>query len=71
MTGIRLQNKFLNNKNDTNRTNLKKQRNYSACIFRETKRGCYRELDTKKVLNDDKFKKAVTSLLIDIVLTFL
>ena len=54
MKRSKLSNNFLRNRTEENKIVYNKQRNYSACLLRQSKRGYYENLDIKKSITDDK-----------------
>ena len=59
MKRLRLRNKFLNAKSDTDRKAYNKQRKYVVSLLRNEKKNFYSNLDTKVVIDNRTFWKTV------------
>ena len=59
MKRTRLRNKFLKNKNDYNKREFSKQRNYCVSLVRKSKKLYYSNLDEKKVTDNKTFWKTI------------
>ena len=55
MKRTRLRNKFLKNRNDYNKREFSKQRNYCVSLVRKSKKLYYSNLDEKKVTDNKTF----------------
>ena len=62
MKRSRLRNKFLKNKNETNRNNYKLQRSYCIKLLKTTKKQYFNNLNTSKVTDNRTFWKTVVPL---------
>ena len=65
MKRTRLRNKFLKNKNDYNKTEFSKQRNYCVSLVRKSKKLYYSNLDEKNVTDNKTFSKTIKPFLSD------
>ena len=65
MKRTRLRNKFLKNKNDYNKREFSKQRNYCVSLVRKSKKLYYSNLDEKNVTDDKTFSKTIKLFLSD------
>ena len=59
MKRTRLRNKFLQNRNDYNKDESSKQRNYCVSLVRKSKKLYYGNLDEKKVTDNKTFWKTI------------
>ena len=65
MKRTRLRNKFLKNKNDYNKREFSKQRNYCVSLVRKSKKLYYSNLDEKNVTDNKTFRKTIKPFLSD------
>ena len=65
MKRTRLRNKFLKDRNDCNKRELSKQRNYCVSLLRKSKKVYYSNLDEKKVTDNKTFWKTIKPFLSD------
>ena len=65
MKRTRLRNKFLKNKNDYNKKEFSKQRNYCVYLVRKSKKLYYSNLDEKNVTDNKTFWKTIKPFLSD------
>ena len=65
MKSTRLRNKFLKNRNDYNKREFSKQRNYCVPYVRKSKKLYYSNLDEKKVTDNKTFWKTIKPFLSD------
>ena len=65
MKRTRLRNKFLKNRNDYNKREFSKQRNYCVSLVRKSKKLYYSNLDEKKVTDNKTFWKTIKPFLSD------
>ena len=65
MKRTRLRNKFLKNKNDCNKREFSKQRNYCVSLVRKSKKLYYSNLDEKNVTDNKTFWKTIKPFLSD------
>ena len=59
MKRTRLKNKLLKNRNDYNKKEFSKQRNYCVSVVRKSKKLHYSNLDEKKITDDKTFWKTI------------
>ena len=59
MKRTRLKNKLLKNRNDYNKKEFSKQRNYCVSVVRKSKKLQYSNLDEKKITDDKTFWKTI------------
>ena len=59
MKRTRLRNKFFKNRNDYNKKEFSKQRNYCVSLVRKSKKLYYSNLDEKKVTDNKTFWKTI------------
>ena len=59
MKRTRLRNKFFKNRNDYNKKEFSKQRNYCVSVVRKSKKLHYSNLDEKKITDDKTFWKTI------------
>ena len=59
MKRTRLKNKLLKNRNDYNKKEFSKQRNYCVTVVRKSKKLHYSNLDEKKITDDKTFWKTI------------
>ena len=65
MKRIRIRNKFVKNRNDYNKREFSKQRNYCVSLVRKSKKLYYSTLDEKKVTDNKFFWKTIKPFLSD------
>ena len=65
MKRIRIRNKFVKNRNDYNKREFSKQRNYCVSLVRKSKKLYYSNLDEKKVTDNKFFWKTIKPFLSD------
>ena len=65
MKRIRIRNKFVKNRNDYNKREFSKQRNYCVSLVRKSKKLCYSNRDEKKVTDNKFFWKTIKPFLSD------
>ena len=65
MKRTRLRNKFLKNRNDYNKREFSKQRNYYVSLFTKSEKLYYSNLDEKKVTGTKTFWKTIKPFLSD------
>ena len=65
MKRTRLRNKFLKNRNDYNKREFSKQRNYYVSLFTKSEKLYYSNLDEKKVTDNKTFWKTIKPFLSD------